>query len=75
MKKAFLKHFVEIIGKHLCWGLFFNKVADHRSCNFIKKRLQHRFFLENIGKFIIAPILKNIFKRLHFWAVIFKNIF
>ena len=75
IKKAFLKHFVIFTGKHLFWGLFFNKVAGHQSCNFIKKRLQHRCFLVNIEKLIITPILKNICERLHFWKVFCKNIF
>ena len=75
IKKAFLKDFVIFTGKHLCWGLFFDKVAGHQSCNFIKRRLQHRYFLVNIGKFVIAPIFKNICERLHFWKRFCKSIF
>ena len=74
-KKAFLKHFVIFTGKHLHGGLFFNKIAGHQSCNFIKKGLLHRYFLVNTGKFIITPILKNIQERLHFWKVLCENIF
>ena len=37
-----------------------NKVVDRKACNFIKKRLQHRCFPVNIGKFFKKPILKNI---------------
>ena len=48
-KVFFFKHFKIFTGKHLCWGLFFNKVAGHQSSNFIKtwikKRLQNRYFL------------------------------
>ena len=62
-------------GKHLCRGLYFNKVAGHQACNFVKKRLQHRYFLANIGKFIRRPILKNISKRLHCWKVFCENVF
>ena len=29
----------------------FNKVAGLKFCNFIKKRLQHRYFTVNIAKF------------------------
>ena len=54
-KKAILKHFVIFTGKHLCWGLFLNKVAGHKACKFIKKRLQHRYFLVNIGKSVRRP--------------------
>ena len=39
-------------------------VADLQTCNFIKKRPQHRCFPVNIAKFLILPILKNICKRL-----------
>ena len=74
-KKAILKHFVIFTGKHLCWGLFLNKVAGHKACNFIKKRLQHRYFLVNIGKCIRRPILKNISERLHCWKVFCENVF
>ena len=31
--------FAKFIGKHLCWSLFFNKVAGLQA---LKKRLQHR---------------------------------
>ena len=50
IKTVFLKHF-EIL-KHL------------KACNSIKKRLQLKCFPMNIAKFLIIPILKNIFKRL-----------
>ena len=39
-KIGILKNFTNFTGKHLCWSLFFIKLA----CNFIKKRLQHRRF-------------------------------
>ena len=32
--------------------------------NFIKKKLQHRYFPVNITKFLRTPILKNICERL-----------
>ena len=50
IKKAILKHSVIFTEKHLCRGLFFDKVAGHQACNFIKKRLQHRCYLVNIRK-------------------------
>ena len=37
----------------------FNNVAGFQSCNFIRKRLQHRCFSENIAKFLRKPILKK----------------
>ena len=30
VKKVFLKNFTKFTGKHLCWSLFFNKVAGLR---------------------------------------------
>ena len=76
-KKAILKHFVIFTGKHLCnvQASIFNRVAGHQACNFIKKRLQHRYFLANIKKFIRRPILKNISEWLHCWKVFCENIF
>ena len=52
-KKLFLKSFAEFTGKTLCWIPGF-------SCNFIKKRLQHRCSPVNFAEFLTAPILKNI---------------
>ena len=42
----------------------FNKIADLKFCNFIKKKLQHRYFTVNIAKFLRAPVPKNICERL-----------
>ena len=38
----------------------FNKVADLKARNFIKKRLQHSCFSVNIAKFLGTTILKSI---------------
>ena len=53
----------------------FNKIEGYQTCGFIKKRLQHRYFLVNFRKFIRTPILKKISERLHFWKVFCENIF
>ena len=42
----------------------FNKVAGPKACDFIKKRLKLRCFPVKITKFLIKPILKNIWERL-----------
>ena len=42
-----------------------NKVAGLEACNFIKKRLQHRYFPVKFAIFLRTPILKNICKRLN----------
>ena len=41
----------------------FKKGADLYTCNFIKKRPQHRYFPVNIANCLILPILENICKR------------
>ena len=50
--------------KHLCWSLFWIKLYAFNTCNFTKRRLQHRCFPVNIAKCSRAPILKNICERL-----------
>ena len=42
-KKSALKNFAKFTGKHLCQGLFFNKVAGFRPSTLLKKRLWHVF--------------------------------
>ena len=74
-KESHSQTFCDFYRKHLCRGLFFNKVAGHQACNFIKKRLQHRYFLVNIGKFIRRPTWKNISKQLHCWKVFCESLF
>ena len=57
-KKVVLKHFAIFIEP------LFNKVAGLHGYNFIKKRLECRFFPVNIAKFLRTPILKNICERI-----------
>ena len=61
-KKLLLKLRAEFTGKQLCRSLF-NKVAGLQTCNFIKKRLQHKCFPVNFAKFLGTAILKNIYGR------------
>ena len=53
------KNFAIFTGKHICWSLFFN---------FIEKRLQHRCFPVNIGKFV-----KNLFWRTSPYACFWRD--
>ena len=46
-----LKKFVNFTG-NTCVGVFFDKVAVPQNSNFIKKRLQHRFFPAKFAKFL-----------------------
>ena len=63
-KKAVHKNLAIFTEKHLRWSLFLNKNVGLQSWNFIKKRLQHRFFPVNIAKFLRTPVLENICERL-----------
>ena len=48
-EKGVIKDSTKFTGKHLCWSLFFNKVADLRLATLLKKRLQ-RCFSVNFAK-------------------------
>ena len=52
LKIVVLKNLAIFKGKHLCWSLFFNKVAGLTPATLLKKRLQHRCFLGNIEQFL-----------------------
>ena len=67
--------FCDIHKKTPVQGSIFKKVEGHRVSNFIKKRLQQRYFLANVVKFISRPILKNIREWLHRWKVFYDNVF
>ena len=63
------KQFLKILQDPLetpVWESILKNFADLSTCNFIKKRLQHKCFPVNVAKFLIQPILKNICKRLLF---------
>ena len=53
-KIGILKNFAIFTGEHLCWTLFLMRPETFslKACNFIKKRLQHRYFLVNIVNFL-----------------------
>ena len=58
-KEGVPRNFAKFTGKHLRQSLFFNKDAGltPKACNFIKKRLWHRYFHVNIAKFLRTPFL------------------
>ena len=62
-KKDVLKNLAKFTGKHPCWSLFLMKLQA-LTRNFIKKRLQQRYFSMNIAKLLRTPILKNTSGRL-----------
>ena len=55
-KKGVLKNFANFTGKHLCWSLFFNKVASPQAPT--------QMCSCEISKILRTPILKNICGRL-----------
>ena len=58
-ERSVLSNFPKFTGKHLCQSLVFNKVAGLR-----QKRLWHRCFPVNFGKFLRTPFLTEQFWRL-----------
>ena len=64
VKKGVVRNFAKSTGKHLCQGLFFNKVTDLRPATLLKKRLWHKCFPVNFAKFPRAPFLQNTSGRL-----------
>ena len=61
--KAVLKNFAILTGKHVCLQYRSNNVAALKACTFIKKRLQQRYFLVNVEKFLRKLILKTSANR------------
>ena len=53
--KGVLRNFAKFTGKHLCQGLFFDKVASLRPATLKNKRLWHKRFLVNFAKFLRTP--------------------
>ena len=45
--------------ENTCVGL-----SIQQTCNFVKKRVQHRCFPVNIAEFLKTPILRNVCERL-----------
>ena len=50
VRKSVIRKFEKFTGKHLCQGLFFNKIAGLR-----QKRLWHWYFPVNFEKFLRTP--------------------
>ena len=73
-KKCVLRNFAKFIGKHLCQGLFFNKVAGLRATTLLRKSLWHReCFPVNFVKFLRTPFFIEqlwwllLYLRLYDW--------
>ena len=64
LQKICSKIFSNIHRKILVLESFFDKVPGLQVYNFIKKRLQHRYFVVNNAKFLRTVLLKNIYEWL-----------
>ena len=64
IRKGVLENFAKFTGKHLCQGLFFNKVAARHLQLYLKKRLCHGSFPLNFAKFPRTIFLQNTCGRL-----------
>ena len=53
-KIGLLKDLGKRTGKHLCKSFLLQKVAHFQACNFVKKRLQHKYFSLNFAKLLKA---------------------
>ena len=69
-KKVVLRCFAKFTGKHLCQGLFFNKVAGLTPATLLRKRLLHRCFPVNFAKFLRTPFLTEHLRRLLVFLVL-----
>ena len=67
-EKGVLRNFANFRGKHLCQGLFFDKVAGLRPATLLKKKLWHRCLPVNFVKFLRTPFLIE-----HLWWLILKQ--
>ena len=61
-KKGVLRNFTKFTQKHLCYSLFFNKVAGLKPATLLKKRPWHRCFSVNFAKFLRTPLFTE-----HLW--------
>ena len=48
LKKRVLRNFTKLTGKHICWSVFFNKVATLHFVALLKKTLWHKYFQDHI---------------------------
>ena len=62
-KKGMLKNSAKVNKKCLCWNLFLTKLWSSRPATLLKSNFSTDVFV-NIAKFLEAPILENLCKRL-----------
>ena len=62
VKEFILKNFAKFTDKHLCYRLFFNKVAGLRPATLLRKSFWHRSFPVNFEKFLRTLLFENTFQ-------------
>ena len=75
VKKGVPRNLTKFTGKHLCQGLFFNKVAGLMPATLFKKILWHRCFPVNFVKFLRTPFLTEHFGTTAFGILCRHNVF
>ena len=70
-RKGFLRNVAKFTGKHLCQSLFFTKVAGLRlrPATLVNKRLWHRCFPVNFGKFLRTSFFTEHLRWLLFFLI------
>ena len=70
-KMDVLKNVVKFTGKHICWS---NEVAGHKTCNFIKRKVQHRCFSVKFAEFLRTLFFTELLQGLllHWLEMVFK---
>ena len=68
--KQVLLKFSKISKENTCVGVFLNKVTGLQTCNFIKKRLQHKCFRVKFPKFLITSFLQKTSGSC-FWELVY----
>ena len=68
-KKGVLRNFTKFTQKHLCYSLFFNKVAGLKPATLLKKRPWHKCFSVNFAKFLRTPLFTE-----HLWWLLLYGV-
>ena len=71
--KSVLKNFAKFTGKHLCQGLFCNKIANFRPATLLRKTLWYRCFPVDFAKFLRARFFTEHLKPVAASEVYFSS--
>ena len=74
-KKGVLRNFTKFTWKHLCWSLFFNKVADLRPETLLKRDSNTGVFRWILWNFLRTRFLQNPYGGCFFIKGLFLSIF